>query len=244
MTTETRTESERRTAWRIDPAHSSVEFGIKHMMFTTVKGRFAAFTGRVVMDEAESARSSVEVEIDAASVDTRDAQRDAHLRSPEFFDAETYPTLRFRSTRVERRADGGLEIAGDLTIRDVSRPAVLETTYNGRGTTPFGHEVAGFTAETRLNRKDYGLNWNAAVEAGGWLVGNEVRITLEIQAAREGQALSRRAERGQGGNQPGTAAHASGRGRRPPPTVLRIPTRPPRSYRSFPGINGSPVAAR
>ena len=173
------------TTWQIDAKHSLVEFAVKHMMFTTVKGRFSDVSGTIIYDEADPARSSVEVEIAAASIDTRDESRDAHLRSGDFFDVERFPTITFKSTRVETAGRDKLRVTGDFTIRDVTREIVLDTELTGQGTNPWGQEVAGFTAETKINRKDYGLNWNAALEAGGVLVSDDVKITLEIQAAKQ-----------------------------------------------------------
>lgn len=174
-----------RTVWSIDPAHSSVEFGVKHMMFTTVKGRFPGVQGTIVLDRQDPMGSAVEVEIDATTVDTRDEKRDGHLRSGDFFDVEKYPAIRFRSTRVERTGEDRARIHGDLTIRDVTKPVVLETEYHGSGTNPWGTEVAGFHAETRINRKDFGLEWNAPLEAGGVLVGEDVRIEIDVEATRQ-----------------------------------------------------------
>jgi polyisoprenoid-binding protein YceI len=174
------------TVWEIDPKHTLVEFGVKHMMFTTVKGRFTGVRGTInCADEADAARASVEAEIDAASVDTGEEQRDAHLRSAEFLDAERHPTLTFNSTGVERLDTERLRVVGDLTIRGVTREVALETTFNGMGKNPYGQEVAGFTAETTINRKEFGLTWNAALESGGLLVGDKLEILIEVQAIRK-----------------------------------------------------------
>ena len=173
------------TIWQIDPAHTLVEFAVKHMMFATVKGRFGGVRGTIVEDAADPSRSSVEVEIEAASIDTRDEKRDAHLRSPDFLDVESYPTITFKSSRVEHAGRDRLRVVGDLTIHGTTREVVLDTTINGRGTTPFGQEVAGFTAETTINRRDFGLNWNVALEAGGVLVGDTVKILLEVEALKQ-----------------------------------------------------------
>ena len=171
--------------WAIDPAHSLVEFGVKHMMFTTVKGRFATVSGTIVTHDANPATASVRAEIAAASIDTREAQRDAHLCSPDFLDAERYPTLTFRSTQVAPRGRGRYVVTGDLTIRGVTREVSLEVELTGRGTDPWGNERVGFTATTAINRKDFGLTWNQALEAGGVLVGDEVKVFLEVQATRQ-----------------------------------------------------------
>ena len=172
------------TTWQIDPAHSLVEFGVKHMMFTTVKGRFTQVGGTIVHDDADPAGSSVQVEIPVASITTGDEKRDGHLRSADFFDVETYPTITFRSTRVEPVGGDRLRVVGELTIHGVTREVTLDTTFNGRGTNPWGQQVAGYTAETQIDRGDYGLTWNAALEAGGVLVGDKVKIQLEIEATR------------------------------------------------------------
>jgi polyisoprenoid-binding protein YceI len=174
------------THWMIDAHHSFAEFAVKHMMFTTVKGRFSGINGVIhCEDEGDPTRASVEATIDAATIDTGDADRDAHLRSADFLDVEKFPTITFTSKRVERRGEDQFRMTGDLTIKDVTREVVLQMTYNGRGKNPFGKEVAGFTAETTINRKDYGLKWNVALETGGMLVGDRVDILIEIQAVKE-----------------------------------------------------------
>ena len=173
------------TVWQIDPAHTLVEFSAKHMMFTTVKGRFAGVKGTIRVDGQDVTRSSVEAEIDAATLDTRTTDRDNHLRSPDFLHVEQHPTITFRSTRVERAGDDRVKVIGDLTIRGTTRQVTLDTTLNGQGKTPFGTTVAGFTAETSINRKDFGLNWNVALEAGGFLVGDTIKIQIEVEAVQQ-----------------------------------------------------------
>jgi polyisoprenoid-binding protein YceI len=181
------------TTWAIDASHSHVEFAVKHLMISTVKGRFAAVEGTIVLDEANPAASYVDVKIPAASIDTREPQRDAHLRSADFLDAENYPYLTFVSRRVEPK-DGGEFIAeGDLTIRGVTKPVVLDGEFLGSTKTPFGTTVAAFSAKTKLNRKDFGLNWNAALETGGVLVGDEVKINLEVEAIQQVEAAQQAA---------------------------------------------------
>jgi polyisoprenoid-binding protein YceI len=169
------------TTWQIDPAHSLVEFGVRHMMFTTVKGRFTGLSGTIIQVADDPAQSSVTAEIDATSISTGDAQRDAHLRGADFFDVEQYPTISFTSTRIEGSGES-FTLIGDLTIKGVTRELSLEATYNGRGTNPFGKVVAGFSAETKINRKDFGLNWTVALETGGVLVGDSIKISIELQA--------------------------------------------------------------
>ncbi len=173
-----------KSTWQIDPAHTDAEFAVKHMMISTVKGRFADLSGTITLDEADPSLSSVEVEIDVASIDTRQEQRDEHLRSADFFDVENHPKITFRSRRVEAAGNGRFRVVGDLAIRGVTREVVLEATDEGRGIDPWGNEKAGFTARTVIDRQDYGLTWNAALETGGILVGNEVKISLEVQATK------------------------------------------------------------
>jgi polyisoprenoid-binding protein YceI len=174
----------KKTVWQIDASHTHVEFAVKHMMISTVKGRFAEVSGSIVLDEGDFANSSVEVTMDATSFDTRQEQRDEHLRSPDFLDVATYPTLSFKSTRIERTGEGEFRVVGDLTIRDVTREVTLEATEEGRGTDPWGGERIGFSAKTVIDRRDFGLVWNAALETGGVLVGNEVKISLAVEAVK------------------------------------------------------------
>jgi polyisoprenoid-binding protein YceI len=169
--------------WQIDPSHSQVEFSVRHLMISNVRGYFTGISGQIRLDEGEIWKSAVEVEIDASSIDTRNKDRDAHLRSGDFFDVEKFPTLTFRSTEVERQGDE-LEITGELTIRGETRPVVLRTEELGSGTDPWGNERVAFRGETKVNRKDFGLTWNQALETGGVLVGDEVRIVVEVQAVR------------------------------------------------------------
>ena len=174
------------TIWDIDPSHSVVEFSIKHMMFTTVRGRFRKVRGEIhCPDESDPTRASVSAEIDAASIDTGDEGRDAHLRGADFLDVQRYPTITFNSVRIEHSGEQDqYRVHGRLTIRDVTRDIELNTTFNGRGRNPFGKTVAGFTAETSLNRRDYGLNWTAALESGGLLVGDKIDVSIEVQAIK------------------------------------------------------------
>ena len=174
-----------RTTWTIDPSHSTVEFVAKHMMITTVKGRFAELEGTIVADEANIGDSTVEVTMQAASLDTRSEQRDAHLRSPDFLDVETYPTVNFRSTRIEGTKDE-FQLTGDLTIRGVTRPITLDVTFEGEGKDPWGGTRASFSAKGKFDRRDFGLTWNVALETGGILVSNEVKINIEAQVVAAG----------------------------------------------------------
>jgi len=171
------------STWQIDPAHSEIGFEVKHMMFATVRGRFRGVEGTLALGQgANIAGSRVTAAIETASIDTGHAQRDEHLRSPDFFDVERYPSLTFESQSVRRGNDGTLRVTGDLTIRGVTRTVTLDVSESGRGVDPWGNERVGFTATTTIDRRDFGLTWNQALEAGGILVGNEVRIRLEIQA--------------------------------------------------------------
>jgi polyisoprenoid-binding protein YceI len=174
-----------RTTWNFDPAHTLVEFSAKHMMFTKVKGRFPEVKGTIVADLENLAESTIEVEIDAASIDSRQEQRDAHLRSADFLDVENYPTVTFRSTRIEVLDKEHLTVYGDLTVRGTTHEVALDTEIHGIGKSPFGTTVAGITAETSINRKDFGLTWNVALEAGGVLVSDKVNFLIEIEAVKQ-----------------------------------------------------------
>ena len=173
------------TTWAIDPAHTHVGFAVKHLMISTVRGRFGGVTGSVVTDEADPARGIAEIEIDAASIDTREGQRDAHLKSADFFDVEKFPKLIFKSKRIADAKGDTFKLIGDLTIHGVTREVTLDVTSGGRGKDPWGGERAAFSATTAIKRSDYGLTWNQALEAGGFLVGDEVKISLNIQAIGE-----------------------------------------------------------
>ena len=169
------------TRWTIDPAHTVAEFKVRHMMVTNVKGHFSGITGSVILDESDIAKSSVEASMEAASLNTREPQRDAHLKSEDFLHAEKFPTLSFKSTRIARKGDG-LAVTGDLTIRGVTRSVVFDVDGpTAPAKDPWGNFKVGLSATTKINRKDYGLNWNAVLEAGGVLVGDEVSITLEAE---------------------------------------------------------------
>ncbi len=172
-------------SWKIDTSHSQVSFSVRHMMISNVHGRFEAFSGTVDFDEQNPTASSVNVEIDAASINTRDPQRDGHLKSPDFLNIAEFPTLNFKSTRVEKVDDQHGKIYGDLTIRGISKPVVLDTEYAGMSKSPWGTTSAGFTATTRLSRKDWDLNWNVALETGGWLVGDQVNISIDLEIVKQ-----------------------------------------------------------
>jgi polyisoprenoid-binding protein YceI len=171
-----------KSTWNIDPAHSAAEFKVKHMMISNVKGHFAKVTGKLTLHESDVKRSKVEVSIDAASLETRDGQRDAHLKSADFLDVEKFPTLSFVSTGIKAAAVGELAVEGDLTIHGVTRKAVFAVEGPTAPTKdPWGNTRVGVAASTKINRKDFGLTWNAALETGGILVGEEVTISLEVE---------------------------------------------------------------
>jgi polyisoprenoid-binding protein YceI len=170
--------------WNIDAAHSGINFSVRHMLVSKVRGRFARYTGAVKIDDGDITRSAVEVTIDASSIDTGTPERDAHLRSPDFFDVEKFPVLRYQSKRIEKLSDDRYRVVGDLTIRDVTREVPLEVEYGGQTKDPWGNERSGFVARASLDRKDFGLRWNQALEAGGVLVGDRVDIELDVQAVK------------------------------------------------------------
>jgi polyisoprenoid-binding protein YceI len=170
------------TTWNIDPAHSTAEFKVKHMMIANVKGQFSKVSGVLTLDESDLANSRVEASIEAASIETRDGQRDAHLKSADFFDVEKFPTLHFKSTAISIVRDGELSVAGELTVHGVTR----KVRFAVEGPTPptkdpWGNTRVAVSASTKINRKDFGLTWNAALETGGILVGDDVTITLEVE---------------------------------------------------------------
>ena len=167
--------------YAIDPAHTSVEFVVRHMMISNVRGRFREVSGTITVDDVPE-HSHVEVEFNAASVDTGIGERDRHLRSPDFFDAERYPTICFRSTKVEPGPSGFWEVTGDLTILDVTRPVILEVAFEGANASANGGQRIAFTATAEVNREDWGLTWNQAIEAGGVLVGKNARIDVNVEA--------------------------------------------------------------
>jgi len=173
------------TTWNIDPVHTTAEFKVRHMMITNVKGHFKPVTGVITIDEADISKSHVEASIDAASIDTREPDRDTHLRSADFLDVEKFPTLTFTSTRVTPKGKGDLEVEGDLTIHGVTRKVTFAVEGPSEpGKDPWGNTRIGLSATTKFNRKDFGLTWNAALETGGILVGDEVTITLDVQAVK------------------------------------------------------------
>jgi polyisoprenoid-binding protein YceI len=170
--------------WNLDTVHSGINFTVRHMVVSKVRGRFAKFSGSVALDEGDLTRSLVEATIDTSSIDTGTAQRDEHLRSADFFDVEHFPQIRFRSTTIEKLEGDLYRLTGELTIRDVTRPISLEAEYGGRGKDPWGNERVGFTAKGTLDRRDFGLRWNQVLETGGFLLSDRIEIELEVQAVR------------------------------------------------------------
>lgn len=174
-------------SWQIDPAHSHIQFAVRHMMISTVRGEFEKFGGAIDFNPENPEQSKVEVRIDAASINTRQADRDNHLRSPDFLNVEEYPTLVFRSKRIEQTGADSGRVIGDLTIRDVTREVVLDVEYAGMARSPWGTTSAGFSATTSLDRKEWGLTWNQALETGGVLVADKIKINVEIEIVKQEQ---------------------------------------------------------
>lgn len=171
--------------FQIDPSHSSVNFSIKHMMIAKVHGGFDKFSGKAVFDPQNLSKSSLEISIEASSINTREAQRDTHLRSPDFFDVEKYPNLTFKSTRFEKDGDG-LKVTGDLSIHGVTKSVVLDVEGPSEELKdPWGNIKIGASGSTKIKRKDFGLTWNAALEAGGFLVGDDVQISFDVQLVKQ-----------------------------------------------------------
>jgi polyisoprenoid-binding protein YceI len=170
------------TRWQLDPAHSTAHFGVRHMLISTVRGSFEKVSGTVVLDESDPTKSVIDVSIDATSVATREPKRDAHLRSADFFDVENHPTITFRSTQIAKAGQDQYRVTGDLTIRGVTKSVTLDVAGpTPPQTAPWGVVARGVSATGKVNRKDWGLNWNAAIEAGGFVVGDEVHIELEAE---------------------------------------------------------------
>jgi polyisoprenoid-binding protein YceI len=169
------------TRWQIDQAHSNVEFSVRHLMISNVRGRFGDIAGAITLDPENPRSALVDVTLQTASIDTRQEQRDAHLRSADFFDVEKWPTITFRGKRVDGDTDSEFRLYGDLTIRDVTRPIVLDVTKEGEGSDPWGSQRTAFSATTKINRRDFGLTYNMALETGGVVVGDEIKISVEVE---------------------------------------------------------------
>ena len=172
-------------SWQIDTAHSQIQFTVRHLMISKVRGSFEKFSGTVALDESAPANTTVDVQIETGSVYTREPQRDGHLRSPDFFNSEAFPLMTFKSKRVDVVDGHHAKLIGDLTIRDVTREVTLDAEYLGQAKSPWGTTSAGFTAATKINRKDWNLTWNQALETGGVLVGEEVEISIELELVKQ-----------------------------------------------------------
>ncbi|WP_227396425.1 YceI family protein [Jeotgalibacillus aurantiacus] len=168
--------------WAVDAAHSSIDFSVKHMMISKVKGSFHDFSADVTADPTDLTGADIRFSIDVNSIDTRNQDRDNHLRSADFFEVEQFPNITFVSTDVKKTGDDEYELTGDVTIKDVTRKETFTVEYEGAGKDPWGNEKVGFSATGKLNRKEYGLTWNQALETGGVLVGEDIKINLQIQA--------------------------------------------------------------
>ncbi len=170
--------------YTLDKGHTTIEFVGRHLMITKVRGRFTDFDGQIVIGESPE-QSSVEVTIQTASVDSSDEKRDGHLRSPDFLDVENYPTITFRSTKVDLNPDGTAKVTGDLTVKDVTRPVTLDVEFDGAQADPWGGQRLGFSAHTEIDREDWGLTWNVALETGGVLVGKKIRLEFNVEAVKQ-----------------------------------------------------------
>ena len=176
-------------SWIIDSSHTRVTFSVRHMMVANVHGQFETIEGKVDFNPNHPDQTSVDLRIEAASITTWDAQRDAHLRSPDFFDTDRYPYLLFKSKRVEVLDDQHGRLVGNLTIRDVTKEVALDVEYNGTYKNPWGKLVAGFGGTTKINRKDWGLNWNVALETGGWLVSDSIAINIDLEIVQQPEVV-------------------------------------------------------
>ncbi|MGD6779444.1 MULTISPECIES: YceI family protein [Bacillaceae] len=173
-----------KTVWNVDKSHSTVDFSVKHMMFATVKGGFQEYDATIVADPTDLTTADIEFTVDVASIDTRSSDRDAHLRSADFFDVDNHPKMTFKATSIEKTDDNEYNVTGDLTLRGTTKPETFSVVFEGTGQDPWGNEKAGFAVEGKLKRSDYGLTWNAPLEAGGVLVGDQIKIALQLQAAK------------------------------------------------------------
>lgn len=174
-----------KATWTIDASHAEVGFSVRHLMISTVRGRFGAVSGTAVIDDRNPSASKVDVTIDVSSIDTRQEQRDAHLRSPDFFDVANHPTMHFVSTRIEGDITSEFKLVGNLTIRGVTHEVTLNVTAEGRGRDPWGNDRAGFSATGKINRGDWGLTWNQVLEAGGVTVSDEVKLSIDAELVRQ-----------------------------------------------------------
>lgn len=169
------------TNWKVDPSHSSIDFQVKHMMVSKVKGTFESFSAYIDAEKLEDlTNASISFDIQTASISTKNEDRDNHLKSADFFDVEKFPAISFQSTRIAKSGDA-YQVLGDLTIKDTTKPVAFEVEYNGKGTNPWGVEVYGFEAKTKINREEFNLTWNASLETGGVLVGKNVKINIALE---------------------------------------------------------------
>jgi polyisoprenoid-binding protein YceI len=177
----TTVQTQEKQIYALDPSHSTVEFVVRHLMISKVRGRFASFTGQIELAPGSDVPAAISASIDVKSIDTREEQRDNHLRSSDFFEVEKYPEMTFESTRIEG-APGDFKVYGNLTLHGVTKEVVLKGEFEGRGSDPWGGQRAGYSAHTTIDRKDFGLHWNAALETGGVVVSDEVKIELNVEA--------------------------------------------------------------
>jgi polyisoprenoid-binding protein YceI len=171
--------------WTIDSAHTEINFLVRHMMISNVHGQFQKFSGTIEFDETNPANTKVAVQIEVASINTRDEKRDSHLKSSDFFDAEKYPYITFQSTRIDVKDKTHAVLYGDLTMRDMPHEIALDVEYNGLAKSPWGTTNAGFSASTQFKRKNWDLNWNVALETGGFLVGDDIHVTIELEIVKQ-----------------------------------------------------------
>ncbi|MGE7763777.1 YceI family protein [Peribacillus sp. NPDC096540] len=173
------------TKWTIDPTHSAIEFSVKHMMIAKVKGSFNKFEANISANPSDLTTAEIDFTVDVASIDTRNADRDNHLLSADFFDVEKNPTLTFKSTKIVKTGDDEYDVTGDVTLNGITNEETFAITFEGQGKDPWGNEKAGFSGKGKVKRSDYGLTYNAALETGGVLIGDQITLTIEIEAAKE-----------------------------------------------------------
>ncbi|WP_040949497.1 YceI family protein [Gorillibacterium massiliense] len=176
-----------RAKWAVDASHSSVDFSIRHMMIAKVKGTFHAFEAAIEADPADLTTADISFSVDLASIDTRNTDRDNHLRSGDFFEIEKFPKMTFQSAKIVKTDDGEYDVTGNLTLRGVTREETFSVTFEGAGKDPWGNEKVGFSGKGSIKRSDYGLTYNAALETGGVLIGDEVKVSIEVEAAKQGE---------------------------------------------------------
>ncbi|MFA1642303.1 YceI family protein [Chryseomicrobium imtechense] len=169
------------TNFNLDTAHSSIGFSVKHMMVSKVRGNFNEFSANLEGNEQDLTGATIDFTIDVASINTNNTDRDNHLRSADFFDVENYPSITFKATDIQSKGDDEYKVTGDLTIKDVTKPVSFDVEYEGKGTNPWGQEVVAFSASSKINRKDFGLTWNQTLETGGVLVGEDIKIDIELE---------------------------------------------------------------